>query len=271
MQPLYDLGSCAFKAGKLGAAAEYFERSLECIDTVSNAREAVRKTLAMLHAAHPTEAAVVLAYARVVAKVDGAEGVEEVCAAAGAAADMMERAGAPPAAAADARALCAAGAARARRVARVPDGLLLGGQCDTGAETVVATFASLADEGARDAVATAFVRRMGGACRGNGAYFKAVHVLQVALPYNPHLHAEWARLLRQQLEQEETAAKHMDFAVGVLEHTLAAARASDDAAAAKEAERELRRVKRERASWEGVPAGPRSVTQLVDERLKLEL
>jgi hypothetical protein len=228
----------------------------------------------MLHAEHPAEPAVLLAYARVVAKVDGEEGADEVCAAAGAAAAMMDKVNAPPSAADAARALCGAGPARARRLARVPDGLLLGGKCDAAAEQVAQTFSALSaggSDGARDAVATAFVRRMGAACRGNGAYFKAVHALQVALPYNPHLHAEWARLQRQQLEQEETAGKHMDFAVSVLEHAVSVARASGDAAAAKEAERDLRRVVRERASWVGVPAGPRSVTQLVDERLKLEL
>jgi hypothetical protein len=269
-QPLYELGQCAFNAGRLGEAAGYFETSLDCIDTVANAREAVRKVLALLHNAHPREAAVLLAYARVIARVDGVAGEEDACAALGAAALLLEEKGHAEGAA-SARALCAAGPEAAAAAAAVPHGLLGAGRCDAEAPAALAAFAAARDVAGRDAVGTGFVQQWGTACRGNAAYFKAVHALQVSLPYNPHLHVEWARLLREQLTQDAPAAMHMEFALNTFEAAAREARARGLATERREAVRAAARVRAERTAWGGKPAGPRSVKKLIDTPLKLEL
>ena len=121
--PWYEIGVCAWEKGKAGEAAAAFEHALACLDTAANAKEAVRKALSALHSAHPGEPAVYLAYARVAPRIDPFEGEEQACAAAGAAALILQSrasAGAAPhakreadAAAAEALRACRAGPAAA--------------------------------------------------------------------------------------------------------------------------------------------------------------
>lgn len=274
--PLYELGHCAYDHGRAGEAVDYFERSLDCIDTVTNARQAARTVLSQLHAQHPRSPAVLLAYARITLRTDGPAGEPDACAAAGTAAQILLETGQLDDAKA-AWAICPAGKKAAMSAAGQPIVGLVGlqseGGCDTAAPQAVAAVAALPSDASskRYQLATEFVRAWGVACRGNKAYLHAVNALQTGDPYNPHLHAEWARLLRDELTRGDEAEKHMSFALTVFKQTEEAAARSGDAQMQREARQQVETLTRERESWAGVEAGPRSVVRLVDEQLKLEL
>ena len=263
--PMYGMGHCAHSAGRLGEAAAWFEKALECVETAQSAGEAVRKTLAALHSEHPGEPEVLLAYARVIRKLDAVAGDDEACAAAGHAARLLAEAGQTKRAAA-AEALCPRGRRAARAAAAVPGGLLAAGSCDSASPAAVAEHAAAA-EAQRPGIAIAFVRRMGAACRGNGAYLRAVNALQTADPMNPVLHWEWARLLRLQLGRDEEAEKHAAFAVTVFDAHAKMARDGGAEAEARAAEHEAKKVKAEMKTWRGVKAGPPA--RLADAHLEL--
>jgi len=277
--PHYELGTCAYNAGRGGEAADEFERALGCVDTAKNAGEALRMTLSELHSAFPDSPAVLMAHARVVPRLDPVDGPGQACAAAGRAAALLRAAG-RRAEAEQAEKLCARGAAAARAAANESlAGLELARSCSAGAEEAAAAFVAAASaEGGRreagvtplaaSAAATAFVRRWGPACRSHAGYAKAVNALQRADAYNPVLHMEWARLLRWGSLTEEAAAEaHAGFAARAYDELAAAGAASERAAAAAAAAA----VRAEVAGWAKMKhAGPPSVTQLVDRPLTLK-
>ncbi len=268
---MYELGHCAYTAGRVGEAAAHFESALDCVETAPNAREALRKALAALHAGYPDEPAVLQTYARVTSRVDGPAGDAEACAAAGRAAELLEARGAPASAAKAARQLCPLGVREARRAAAVPPGLPGAARCDAAIPEVLRQLAALRTTAQRSALGTQFVQQMGASCRGHSGYVKAINALQTADPYNPHLHVEWARLLREMLLHEADADTHMAVGRELLVQAAAGARAAGAHAQAEAAERQAEQLRREHAGWAGVPSGPRSVKKLIDSRLKEEL
>jgi tetratricopeptide (TPR) repeat protein len=267
-EPHYGLGLCAADDGRLGEAADYFEKSMECLETADNAEDALRKTLSSLHAAHPREPSVLLAYARLAMRSRGEAAADEACAAAGAAARMLLEAGQAGAAAA-ATELCPMGAAAAAKAgAKPPRGLSAGADCDAASRAALAEVAAIGgDTGKRAEIGTAFVKREGPTCRGTKAYVEAVSALQNADAYNPWLHMEWARLLRAMAGRDAEAAAHADFAVRVFEQQAASARRTP---AGQAAARLATAARAEAASWEGTAAGPRSVRSLVNKPLPLK-
>ena len=279
--PHYELGTCAYDSGRAGEAADAFEASLGCVDTAKNAAEAVRKVLSELHAAFPASPAVLLAYGRVIQRVDPTLGAEQACVAAGRAAELL-RGSEGAGRAAEALSSCPLGARAARARANASLFGLEGSRlCDAGAADALRRFGEAQGAGGRGGVvaaasqvATDFVRVWGVACRSHGAYLKAVNALQRADSYNPLLHWEWARLLRWgSLSGETEARQHAQFA-STMFLALAQQQRQERPGAEGEAEAaalaaQSAAVLREVEGWAGQPAGPPSVTQLVDAPLSI--
>ena len=268
LQPYYGLGLCAVDEGRLGEAAEHFERAMGCLETADNAEDALRKTLSALYAAHPREPSLLLAYGRLALRSGGPAAKDEACAAAGAAARLLLEGG-NAMAAAKAVELCPRGAAAAAKAGAVPPrGLSAGAGCDAASAAALAEAAATGSDAARRAeIGTAFVQREGATCRGTKAYVEVVSALQNADPYNPHLHMEWARLLRAMAGRDSEAAAHADFGARMFEQQAASARRTPEGQAAA---RLAASARAEAASWEGIPAGPRSVQSLVNKPLTLK-
>jgi tetratricopeptide (TPR) repeat protein len=274
--PYYELGTCAYNAGKGGEAADHFERALGCVDTAKNAAEALRLTLSELYAGHPGAPAVLLAFARIAPRVDPLDGPAAACAAAGRAAELLRAARGPAFDVSTAALLCPAGAAAAAAAANNSLFALEGSRsCEAGAAAAASEFVAAHGNGggsggklppaAASAVASSFVRTWGVACRSHAGYAKAVNALQRADPYNADLHMEWARLLRWgSLTDEDTAARHAQFAVTAYD---AAAAAAGHVAGAASAAASAAAARAEIASWTHGKLGPPSVTQLVDAPL----
>jgi len=263
--PHYDIGLCAHTAGRLGEAVPHFENALRCIETATNAAEALAKTLSTLQIQFPTEPAVLLAYARAAPKLGVRE--RDACAAAGQAAVLLSARG-ESAQANTAVALCPLGPDAARKLARVPAALSLASACDSASPAAVQAHAAATDDAQRSSLAATFVARYGPACRGTSAYMRAVNALQTALPYSPELHAEWARLLRRMLSRDKEADTHMAFAASILD----AHAASLGEVAGAPARKAAAALREEHAGWAGKMALPSpAVTQLVDTPLRIEL
>jgi hypothetical protein len=268
LQPYYGLGLCAVDEGRLGEAAEHFERAMGCLETADNAEDALRKTLSALYAAHPREPSLLLAYGRLALRSGGPAAKDEACAAAGAAARLLLEGG-NAMAAAKAVELCPRGAAAAAKAGAVPPrGLSAGAGCDAASAAALAEAAATGSDAARRAeIGTAFVQREGATCRGTKAYVEVVSALQNADPYNPHLHVEWARLLRTMTGRDEEASAHMAFAIATFEQMAAQQRRTP---AGTVAARAAEAARLEQETWRGVAAGPRSVKHMANKPLPLQ-
>jgi hypothetical protein len=222
--------------------------------------------LSTLYAKYPGEPSVLTRYARVAMRTGGADAAGEACAAAGAAAALYAAAG-QATAAVEALALCPKGPVAARDAAGTPPrGLAAAAACDAAAATVLRDAAAAgADKRARADIGTAFVTRDGAGCRGTKLYVETVSALQNADPYNPHLHTEWARLLREMPGRGAEAAQHMAFAISVFEHAASEGRRTPDGLVAARAGAAARA---EMASWTGTEAGPRSVRNHYSAQLR---
>ncbi len=221
--------------------------------------------LSALYEQYPGESSVLLRYARVALRTGGASAAPEACAAAGAAAALLQAQGRPREAAQALR-MCPLGPEAAVEAGREPPaGLARGSKCDALAAAALAAAGAARSDAERAQVGTAFVTGDGPGCRGTKTYVEVVSHLQNADPYNPHLHAEWARLLRAMPARDVEAAQHMAFAVSVWEQAAREARRAPQGQAAA---RLAAAARAEMGSWEGVRAGPRSVAQLANSQLK---
>lgn len=296
-EPLYGLAMCAMDANETEQAVDYFTRSLACIETATMAAQALRSVLASLWEKYPDQPAVLLRYAQVATRIGGDE--RQACAAVGLGVNMMTaRGGVPPQEIALAYQMCPGGEAAAQAAAKdgpppqltrvntckdacsavAKDAVAVMGNASAALPADVEPMAahlspedrtSLAQRMQFAVLARRFMKRHSAACRGTSEYTEVINAMQNLEPYNADLHAEWARMLRDMPSRDGEAVKHMEFAVQMwgLELSQVPAGSKD----AKRAAALLDKAKKELASWEGVPAGPRSVSSMYSPTLKEEL
>jgi len=297
-EPMYGLALCAMDEDNAEVAVDYFTRSLGCIETANMAAQALRNVLAGMWAKYPGQPAILLRYAQVATRIGGDE--RQACAAAGLAAELLrERLGGISAQdLAIAYGMCPGGAEVAVAAAKdgPPPQLTRINTCEDACRAVRAEGSAIMRNASAElppemaslagaltpahrtelaqrmrfaTLARAFLKKSSAACRGTSSYTEAVNALQNLEPYNADLHSEWARMLREMPGRDAEAVQHMNFAADSW-----AQEAEQMPPGSKETKRAAAHAERARAeirSWDGVPAGPKSVSSLSSPQLKNEL
>lgn len=297
-EPMYGLALCAMDEDNAEEAVDYFTRSLSCIETATMAAQALRSVLAGMWSKYPDQPAILLRYAQVATRIGG--DARQACAAVGLAVNFLrDRPGGLSTRDLDyAYALCPGGADVALAAAKdgPPPQLTRIHTCEDACRTVRADGKAIMGDARAElppellahagnlspadrtalaqrvrfaALTHTFLKRHSAACRGLSAYTEAVNALQTMEPYNADLHAEWARMLREMPSRDAEALQHMQFAANMW--TLEAQQMPPGSKAAKRAMAHAERARQEIISWEGVPAGPKSVSSLSSPQLKMEL
>ena len=296
-EPLYGLAMCAMDDNETEQAVDFFTRSLACIETATMAAQALRSVLASLWEKYPDQPAVLLRYAQVATRIGGDE--RQACAAVGLGLNLMaaKGGGLPPQEAAIAYKMCPGGEAAAQAAAKdgpppqltrvntckdaclavEREGRAIMGNHSAALPAEVEQMAShlsaqertsLAQRMQFAALARGFMKKHSAACRGTSEYTEVVNAMQNMEPYNADLHAEWARMLRDMPSRDGEAVQHMAFAVQMW--SLELKQVPPGSRDAKRAASLLDRAQKELASWEGVPAGPRSVASMYSPTLKAD-